>query len=346
VILGKTTTPEFGWKAIGDSPLSGITRNPWNPEVTPGGSSAGAAVAAAAGFGALHQGSDGAGSIRIPASFTGIVGFKPSLGRVSAWPPSPFAIVSHTGPLARTVADAALMFQVLARPDPRDPYALPHDPRDWTADLDDGIAGLRIAFSPNLGYAAVDPEVAAAVADSVRLFETLGARVEQVDPGLANPRDAFAVLWDAAAAKVLGGFTPEQRKLVDPGLERIAQAGAGLSATDYLAAEGERGALLTRMNAFHQRFDLLVTPTMPITALPVGRDLRDGDRHWIDWSPFSYPFNMTRQPAASLPCGVSKAGLPVGLQIVGPSFGDALVLRAARAFERARPFTARPPLTG
>jgi aspartyl-tRNA(Asn)/glutamyl-tRNA(Gln) amidotransferase subunit A len=346
VILGKTTTPEFGWKAIGDSPLSGITRNPWNPEVTPGGSSAGAAVAAAAGFGALHQGSDGAGSIRIPASFTGIVGFKPSLGRVAAWPPSPFAIVSHTGPLARTVADVALMFQVLARPDPRDPYALPHDPRDWTADLDDGIAGLRIAFSPNLGYAAVDPEVAAAVADSVRLFETLGARVEQVDPGFANPRDAFAVLWDAAAAKVLGGFTPEQRKLVDPGLERIAQAGAGLSATDYLAAEGERGALLTRMNAFHQRFDLLVTPTMPITALPVGRDLRDGDRHWIDWSPFSYPFNMTRQPAASLPCGVSKAGLPVGLQIVGPSFGDALVLRAARAFERARPFTARPPLTG
>lgn len=341
VILGKTTTPEFGWKAIGDSPLTGITRNPWNPEFTPGGSSAGAAVAAAAGFGALHQGSDGAGSIRIPASFTGIVGFKPSLGRVPAWPPSPFAIVSHTGPLARTVADAALMLHVLTRPDPRDPYALPHDPRDWTADLDDGIAGLRIAFSPNLGYAAVDPEVAAAVADAVRAFADLGARVEQVDPGFANPRDAFAVLWDSAAAKVLSGFTPEQRRLVDPGLERIAQDGAKYAATDYLAAEGERGALLTRMNAFHQRFDLLVTPTMPITALPVARDLRDGDRHWIDWSPFSYPFNMTRQPAASVPCGVSKAGLPIGLQIVGPSFADATVLRAARAFERARP---APPL--
>jgi aspartyl-tRNA(Asn)/glutamyl-tRNA(Gln) amidotransferase subunit A len=348
VILGKTTTPEFGWKAVGDSPLSGITRNPWHRDFTPGGSSAGAAVAAAAGFGALHQGSDGAGSIRIPAAFTGIVGFKPSLGRVAAWPPSPFAIVSHTGPLARSVADAALMFQVLARPDPRDPYALPHDPRDWTADLDDGIAGVRIAFSANLGYAPadvkVDPEVAAAVAQGVRLLEGIGARVEQVDPGFANPRDAFAVLWDAAAAKVLAGFTAEQRKLADPGLERIAQAGVGLAATDYLAAEGERAALLTRMNAFHQRFDLLVTPTMPITALPAGRDMRDGDRHWIDWSPFSYPFNMTRQPAASVPCGVSAGGLPIGLQIVGPSFGDALVLRAARAFERARGPFAGPPL--
>ena len=342
VILGKTTTPEFGWKAIGDSPLTGITRNPWNPAHTPGGSSAGAAVAAAAGLGALHVGTDGAGSIRIPASFTGIVGLKPSLGRVPAWPPSPFAIVSHTGPMTRTVADAALMMACMVRPDPRDPYALPADPADYTAGLGDGVKGLKIAFSPTLGYAQVDAEIAGIVAAAVGVFARLGAIVEQQDPGFASPRDAFTVLWDSGAAKLLSAFSAEQRKLVDPGLEAIARDGARYSAVDYLAAEGERAALLTRMNLFHQRYDLLVTPMMPVPPLPVAQDMRAGDRHWIDWSPFSYPFNMTRQPAISLPCGVDSRGLPVGLQIVGPSFADRLVLRAAAAFERARPFAAAP----
>lgn len=342
VILGKTTTPEFGWKAIGDSPLTGITRNPWNPNHTPGGSSAGAAVAAAAGMGALHVGTDGAGSIRIPASFTGIVGLKPSLGRVPAWPPSPFAIVSHTGPMTRTVADNALMLACMVRPDPRDPYALPPDGRDYTAGLADGVKGLKIAFSPTLGYVRVDAEIAGIVAAAVAVFARLGAVVEQVDPGFANPRDAFAVLWDSGAAKLLGAYTDEQRKLVDPGLEAIARDGVRYSAVDYLAAEAERAALLTRMNQFHQRYDLLVTPMMPVPPLPVAQDMRPGDRHWIDWSPFSYPFNMTRQPAISIPCGVDTGGLPVGLQIVGPSFADHLVLRAAAAFERARPFPAAP----
>ncbi|MBL8839173.1 MAG: amidase [Alphaproteobacteria bacterium] len=342
VILGKTTTPEFGWKAIGDSPLTGITRNPWNPNHTPGGSSAGAAVAASACMGALHVGTDGAGSIRIPASFTGIVGLKPSLGRVPAWPPSPFAIVSHTGPMTRTVADCALMLACMVRPDPRDPYALPPAARDYTAGLVDGVKGLRIAFSPTLGYAAVDPEIAGIVASAISVFARLGAIVEQADPGFANPRDAFAVLWDSGAAKLLAAFSAEQRKLVDPGLEAIARDGARYSAVDYLAAEAERAALLTRMNLFHQRWDLLVTPMMPVPPLPVAQDMRPGDRHWIDWSPFSYPFNMTRQPAISVPCGVDSRGLPVGLQIVGPSFADHLVLRAAAAFERARPFPSAP----
>jgi len=167
VLIGKTTTPEFGWKAIGDSPLTGITRNPWNRERTPGGSSAGAAVAAAAGMGPLHLASDGGGSIRIPSSFTGVFGIKPTYGLVASSPPSPFAVVSHTGPMTRTVTDAALMLSVIAGWDPRDPYALPPAKRDYRGGLDGGIKGLRFAYSPTLGYAKVDPEVARQVEAAV-----------------------------------------------------------------------------------------------------------------------------------------------------------------------------------
>src|SRR6201987_3992750 len=177
VILGKTTTPEFGWKAVGDSPLTGITRNPWDLACTPGGSSAGAAAACAAGIGPLHLGTDGAGSIRIPAAFTGIFGFKPSFGRVPAYPLSAMGLLAHIGPMARTVRDAALMLNVLSRPDHRDPYALPPDDRDYLEGLEDGVRGWRIAYSPTLGYATVDPEIAAAVAGVARQFEVLGAIV-------------------------------------------------------------------------------------------------------------------------------------------------------------------------
>src|SRR3954447_16102352 len=181
VILGKTTTPEFGWKGVTDSPLTGITRNPWNPAKTPGGSSGGAAAALASGMGALAVGTDGGGSIRIPCSFTGLFGIKPSFGRVPAWPLSPFGTVAHVGPMTRSVADAALMLNVIALPGARDWHALPYSPRDWRAGLDHGIEGLRIAFSADLGYAKVDGEVASVVARAVRLFEDLGAKVEQKD---------------------------------------------------------------------------------------------------------------------------------------------------------------------
>src|SRR5215212_9864603 len=176
VLLGKTTTPEFGWKGVTDSPLTGITRNPWNTAKTPGGSSGGAAAAVASGMGPLAVGTDGGGSIRIPCSFTGLFGIKPSFGRVPAWPLSPFGTVAHVGPMTRTVADAALMLNVIAQPDARDWHALPYDARDWRMGLDAGVAGLRIAYSPNLGYAKVDPEVAALVKKAVCLFEELGAK--------------------------------------------------------------------------------------------------------------------------------------------------------------------------
>ena len=345
VIIGKTTTPEFGWKALGDSPLTGITRNPWDLSRTPGGSSAGAAAACAAGIGPLHIGSDGAGSIRIPSAFTGVFGFKPSFGRVPAHPPSPMGLLAHIGPMARTVADAALLLTVLSGADHRDPYALPPEDRDYPAGLEEGVQGWRIAYSPTLGYAKADPEIAAATAEAAQRFEALGAIVEQIDAIFASPRDALFKLWAAGAAKLLEGLPANRREIIDPGLVATAEEGERISAVDYLGADFVRNTLARQMAEFHRNYDLLLTPMMPVPALPVGQDLNDPatERHWIDWSPFSYPFNLTRQPAASIPCGLTSAGLPIGLQIVGPLYADDRVLRAAHAFEATQP-ERRPPL--
>jgi aspartyl-tRNA(Asn)/glutamyl-tRNA(Gln) amidotransferase subunit A len=201
VLLGKTTTPEFGWKGVTDSALTGITRNPWNTGCTPGGSSGGGAAAVAAGMGPLTIGTDGGGSIRIPCGFTGLFGLKPSFGRVPAWPLSPFGTVAHLGPITRTVADAALMMNVLTLPDARDWTALPYDPRDYRVGLEDGIRGLRIAYSPDLGYVKVNPEVAALVREAVQVFANLGAHIEEVGPGFENPAEIFRVHWYAGAAQ-------------------------------------------------------------------------------------------------------------------------------------------------
>jgi aspartyl-tRNA(Asn)/glutamyl-tRNA(Gln) amidotransferase subunit A len=345
VILGKTTTPEFGWKAIGDSPLTGITRNPWDLERTPGGSSAGAAAACAAGIAPLHVGSDGAGSIRIPSAFTGIFGMKATFGRVPAYPSSPLGLLSNVGPMTRHVRDAALLLNVLSRPDHRDPYALPPDDRDGLDGIEDGVRGLRIAYSPDLGYARVDPEIAAAAAAAAREFEALGASVEEVREIFPSPRDALLTIWAAGEARVLAGFPAGKRHLCDPGLVAMAALGDKIGSVEYLGADMARTALGIRMGEFHERYDLLLTPMMPVPALPVGQDLNDpaGEEQWLDWSPFSYPFNMTRQPAASVPCGLTSAGLPIGLQIVGPLYAEYRVLRAARVFETIQPVR-RPPL--
>ncbi len=340
VLLGKTTTPEFGWKGVTDSPLTGITRNPWNPEKTPGGSSGGAAVAAALGMGALHIGTDGGGSIRIPAAFSGIVGFKQTYGRVPAYPLSPFGTLAHVGPMTRSVADAALMLTVMAEPDWRDWYALPADGMRYHDLLAGGVKGLRIAYAPTLAGAPVEPEVAAAVARAAGVFDELGAVVEECDPGLPPCGAAFAIHWFAGAANASRAIGPESRALMDPGLVEIARQGAEIRIMDYLAAVKEREAIGQRMNAFHRKWDLLLTPTMPLAAFEAGQEVptMSGGERWVDWTPFTYPFNFTRQPAISVPCGLTAAGLPVGLQIVGALNADALVLRAAHAFEMARPF--------
>jgi aspartyl-tRNA(Asn)/glutamyl-tRNA(Gln) amidotransferase subunit A len=325
---------------VTDSALTGITRNPWDVSRTPGGSSGGAAVAAALGMGALHIGTDGGGSIRIPAAFTGIFGLKPSFGRVPAAPLSPFGTVAHLGPMTRSVADAALMLNVLALPDARDWHALPYDGRDYRIGLEDGVRGLRVAFSPDLGHAYVAPEVARLVADAAKVFAALGASVEEVDPGIGDLGEVFKSHWYVGAANLLAGFGEAQRAKMDKGLLAVAAEGAGIPLLDYLAAVARRGAHGARMRQFHERYDLLLTPTLPLAAFAAGQDVPEPrpDGRWIDWSPFSHPFNLSQQPAASVPCGLTAAGLPVGLQIVGPMHADALVLRAARAFESARPW--------
>lgn len=340
VLLGKTTTPEFGCKGETNSPATGITRNPWNPGHTPGGSSGGAAAAVAAGMGPLAVGTDGAGSVRIPAAFCGNVGFKPSFGRVPAYPLSPFGSVAHLGPHTLSVRDAAIMMNVLKQPDARDWTSLPPDASDYTVGLEDGVRGLRIAYSPTLGYARhVHPEIAAAVEDGVRHFQALGAHVEQVDPGFEDPLEITTSLWFLGAYTVWSGLTPQQQALTDPDFRAEAELGAQLSAAQVQQLHLRRGALGSHMRQFMQHHDLLVTPSVAVPAFearPAGTVKMD-PQAMLGWTPFSYPFNLTQQPAITVPCGLTSAGLPMGLQIVGPMFGDALVLRAARAFESLVP---------
>ena len=348
VIIGKTTTPEFGIKGTTDNTLTGVTRNPWNLERTSGGSSGGSAAAVAAGIGPLSIGTDGAGSVRIPAAFCGGFGLKPSFGRVPAWPLSPFGTVAHLGPHTRTVTDAAMLMNVISRPDARDWTSLPFDARDYTVGLNDGIRGLRVAFSPKLGYVTkVHPAVAAAVRRSAEKLAELGAHVEEVDPGFNNPLEITMKLWFIGSATLYGGMTAEQQALVDPALAAQAAAGARVTVPELQALTKRRGELGILMRKFHERYDLLVTPGVSVPAFKA-RASNEWDtpiEQFLDWTPFSYPFNLTQQPACVCPCGFDDDGLPLATQIVGPMHGDALVLRAARALESAQPWATMAPLS-
>lgn len=337
VLVGKTTTPQYGWKAVTDGPRVPITRNPWDPARTAGGSSGGSAAAVAAGMAPLALGTDGGGSIRIPGAFCGIAGLKPTFARVPQWPPSPYGPLGHSGPMARTTADAALLLDVIAEPDPREWASLPRAEGSFSDALAGGVEGLRVAFSPDLGFVTVDPEVARLVADAAATFEALGAHVEHVDPGFADPRDAFDVLWATGAAGAVAHLAPSLRGALDPGLAAAAERGASFSVIDRHDACLAQAALGVAMATFHAAWDLLLTPTLPITAFEAGREVPAGsdDPHWPGWTPFTYPFNLTQQPAATVPCGTTGDGLPVGLQLVGPRHADALVLRAAHAYETA-----------
>jgi aspartyl-tRNA(Asn)/glutamyl-tRNA(Gln) amidotransferase subunit A len=346
VLLGKTTTPEFGCKGETNSPLTGITRNPWNTARTAGGSSGGTAAAVAAGMGPLSLGTDGAGSVRIPGAFCGNFGLKPSFGRVPAYPLSPFGSVAHLGPHTMSVQDAALMMNVMKQPDPRDWTSLPPDNSDYTIGLHDGIRGLRIAWSPTLGYAKnVDVEIAQACRRAVEDLQTLGAEVEAVDPGFEDPLEITTGLWFAGSWTLWNTLTPEQQRQTDPDFAAQAALGARLTVLELQRLHLRRGALGSHMRQFMQRYDLLVTPTVAVPAfeaLPAGHS-KMNPASMLGWTPFSYPFNLTQQPACTIPCGLTAAGLPIGLQIVGPMFGDALVLRAARAYENLRPI--RKPIS-
>ena len=341
VLVGKTTTPEFGWKGVTDSPLTGITRNPWNPETTPGGSSGGSAAALAARFAPLALGTDGGGSIRIPAHFTGTFGLKPSFGRVPAYPLSLFGTLAHVGPMARTVRDAAQLLDVISRPDDRDWFASLYTATDYVAELDRPVRDKRIAFSPRLGWVErVDPEVAALVSAAAKRFADLGAHVEEVDPPMGDPTGTFRTLWWGGARAVTAHLSPEQRGLLDPGLRAMADEAADITLEEYQAATLARADYGSRMRQFMAGYDFLLTPSVAVPAFEAGgiSPFADDGNAWLGWTPFSYPFNLTQQPAASVNCGFTAAGLPVGLQIVGRMFDDAGVLAAAHAYERSELF--------
>lgn len=350
VILGKTTTPEYSWKGVTDSYRYGATVNPWDTSKTAGGSSGGSAAAVALGMGPWSVGTDGGGSVRIPGGFTGTVAHKPTYGLVPLYPMSAFGSLAHVGPMTRSVRDCAALLDVISGFDGRDGTAMPTPSASFSEGLDRGVAGLRIAFSPNLGYVRNDPEIDAAVRAAVDLIAAAGAEVDEVDPGFTDPEEAFHVLWFAGEAHVLRGYGDAVDDRVDPGLLRTAAMGAQFSAADYLDATAVRMDLGTRMGRFHRKYDLLLTPTLPLAAFPAGQDVPDGwhSPDWTSWTPYTYPFNLTQQPALTVPCGFTSAGLPIGLQVVGPRHADALVLRLGQAYQSATDWHLKTPtvLTG
>ncbi len=348
VILGKTNTAELGHKALTDNPLFGPTRNPWDPARTPGGSSGGAAAAVASGLGPIALGTDGGGSVRIPAAFCGIVGLKPSFGRVPETPGFPgWDHVGHTGPLARTVRDAALVLDAIAGPDDRDRASLPREPGTYLAACDEGIAGLNVAWSPDLGYAAVEDGVLAVAGNAAAEFEALGCHVEVVNPGWESPEAAFSTIVSAQFHAAWGDALSTAEEQIDPTLARFIRRGARVSTREYLQAMAEANAYWREVRAFLERFDLLLTP---VTAVPpfladgrVPREIAGREVSALGWMPFTYPFNLTGQPAASVPAGWTDDGLPIGLQIVGRRHADRTVLAAAAAYEGACPWRDRQP---
>jgi aspartyl-tRNA(Asn)/glutamyl-tRNA(Gln) amidotransferase subunit A len=349
IILGKTTTSEFGWTGVSRSPLTGITHNPWKFGYNAGASSAGAGAAAAAGFGPLHQGSDGAGSIRMPSHFCGVFGLKPTFGRVPYYPVSTGDFTSHMGPMTRSVADSALLLEVMAGPHPWDFTTLEAGPANYLARLHEGIQGKRIAYSPDLGHARVDPEVAALVKAAVARFTELGAIVEEVPtPWAKHGPDLIRFFWAAHTARLQSHLAKWEAKM-DPGLVACIKDGHNYSVVEYMAARDRKMAYVAAIHRWFENWDFLLTPSVSVAAFPAERLMPEHwPQHawdWVSWAEFSYPFNMSWNPAASVPCGFTAEGLPVGLQVVGKRFDDLGVLQAAAAYEQIHPWAdARPPL--
>jgi aspartyl-tRNA(Asn)/glutamyl-tRNA(Gln) amidotransferase subunit A len=346
VFIGKTTTPEFGWKATTDSPLTGVTSNPWKHAKTSGGSSGGAGAALAGGMCPLAIGTDAGGSIRIPASFCGVYGLKPTFGRVAAWPASPFTNLAHVGPMSRTVADSALFLNVISEPDTRDWYQQPFPQVDFTWDLGKGIRGARIAFSPRLGWVKhLDAEVEEIVTRAVARFSELGANVDAVDPPMGDPSSFFRILYFSSAGFLLDQYPEEKLAQLDPNLRIVVEESRSMSRRDYQQATADRAAYGAGMKAFMTGYDFLVTPMIAVPPFdtPHVTPLTPNGTLWMEWTPYTFPFNLTQQPAASIPCGFTKDGLPVGLQIVGRNGDDARVLQASQALESLLGLTSHHP---
>jgi aspartyl-tRNA(Asn)/glutamyl-tRNA(Gln) amidotransferase subunit A len=341
LVFAQSTSSEYGHKGVTDSPQHGVTRNPWNTDRTPGGSSGGAGAAVAAGLGPIAVGTDGGGSVRIPSSFTGLVGLKATFGRVPAWPPSLTGDLGNVGPMARTALDCALMMNVMARPDARDAYALPVDGTDYTKRLDTLPKKLRVGFVLRFGDHPLDIEVAALVTRAARQFEALGCTVVEVEAPcpFADASRAFVIHWLTALQRLLQLFPEERHHEFDPNLLAGAKAGLRYTVQDMANAQATRRELAIAWNLFFEKHDLMLSPTVAVQPFETGRNLpvgRDG-RGNVTWSPYTSQFNLTRHPAASVPCGLSRDGLPVGLQIASAHYKDALVLRAVSAYADAHP---------
>jgi aspartyl-tRNA(Asn)/glutamyl-tRNA(Gln) amidotransferase subunit A len=338
ILVGKTTTSEFGCKAVGDNPLNGITRNPWNTGKTPGGSSAGAGASVAAGVTSLALGTDGGGSIRIPCCLTGLAGLKAQFGRIPLWPHSAAPSVAHVGPMTRDIRDAALMFMSIAGFDPRDPATVAGPLPDLIAACDAGVKGLRIAYSRTLGYAKPDPDVAAIIDKAAKTFEALGANIEPVEDVFASdPVDVWMAEFYASIGTRLAPILDKQRDLLDPAVVAILEQATKLDLRTYYTKVFERYALRERMRKFFERYDLLLSPTLAVASLDVGKNVPDSrpDRDLVSWVYYTYPFNLTGEPSATVCAGFSD-GMPVGLQLTGRSHDEYGVVRAAAAFEGTR----------
>jgi len=347
IMIGRTNTPEFGWKGVTDNRVFGITRNPWNTDLTPGGSSGGAAAAVATGLGPIGLGTDGGGSLRIPASFCGVFGFKASFGRVPNWPGSGGALLRHIGAITRTVGDTAAALDVMAGPDASDLLSLPPAGVRLVAELEKGIRGKRIAYSPNLGYARVEPEVATICEKAAKRFADAGAQVEQVELDWRDSYEAWSVFFFGTAAAALEKKLPAQGDLLDPGLKKVVELGLKLRGVDFANAQAARHDFWEQVRRVYERFDLVLSPTLAVPPFAVGQDDADpleGERLGpLRWTRFTYPFNLTGQPAASVPAGFTKGGMPIGLQIIGDRHADLLVLQAARAWEQVQPWSEKRP---
>jgi amidase/aspartyl-tRNA(Asn)/glutamyl-tRNA(Gln) amidotransferase subunit A len=336
VLLGLTTTPEFGWKAVTDSALSGVTRNPWNPERTPGGSSGGAAVAAACGAGVLHLGTDGGGSIRIPSGFTSIVGHKPTFGRVPAYPASPFGTVAHIGPMARGVADVAAMLEAMSGRDLRDWYQSPLPFPSVSPVTPRRLAGLRVGVWETPPRGTVAPDVRASFGAALGKLAGAGAELQPITLPGADIFELFTAHWYPGAAARLALLPPESLSLVEDGLREVAEAGARYSGTDLIAAASSRAQFGGAFDQLLATVDIIASPAVALTAIEAGKEVPEGSgmTRWTEWAGFSYPINLAQAPATVVPCGFGADGLPVGLQLIGRRGDDAGVLAVAAAFER------------
>jgi Asp-tRNA(Asn)/Glu-tRNA(Gln) amidotransferase A subunit family amidase len=346
IIIGKTTTSEYGCKAVGDSPLTGSTVNPWDLSKTAGGSSAGAAASVAAGVTAIAVGTDGGGSIRIPAALCGLVGVKPQFGRVPVFPTAATPTLAHVCPMARTVRDAALLLTVLAGYDARDPFSVPLPVPDVMAACEHDPRPLRIAWSPAFGYAPVDPEVRAIAERAARTFADFGCTVDEIEaPFGADPADLWTAEFYAGIGARLGPVLRERPGTLDRDIAAIVERAIAESAEDYYRAVFGRYEFRERVRRFFDVYDLLLSPTLPVAGVDAGVAIPPAlpDRNIVTWVCYTYPFNLTGQPAASIPAGFTAAGLPVGLQIVARPYREEDVFAAAAAFESARPWTAQRP---